>query len=191
MTHPSPDGPALDPPDDPPTGRPPRDGPDPAADRLRLVYDEVHDRLWRSVLAWTGSVHVADEAVAEAFAQAVRRGAALRDPAAWVWRAAFRIAAGEMARQRRAVTHLDDLDRAPRDPALCLPEDAVDLLRALRQLTEPQRQAVVLTDGAGFTAPEAARLMGTTAINVRAHASRARRRLRTLLSDTTTPETDR
>ena len=47
---------------------------------------------------------------------------------------------------------------------------------------------MVLTDGAGFTAPEAAALMGTTAATVRVQASRARRRLRTLLTDTTTAD---
>jgi len=69
--------------------------------------------------------------------------------------------------------------------ALCLPGDAVDLLRALQQISDQQRRAVVLTDGAGFTAPEAAAVLGTSAATVRVQASRARRRLRTLLSDPT------
>ena len=60
---------------------------------LRAVFAAEHGRLWRSLLAYAGDPEVASEAAAEAFAQAVRRGEALRDPAAWVWRAAFRIAA--------------------------------------------------------------------------------------------------
>lgn len=157
-------------------------------DRLRPVYEEVHARLWRAVLAWSGSADVADEAVAEAFAQAARRGEAVVDPAAWVWRAAFRIAAGELARIRREPTEpLGDEHVVAQRSVLAVPGDAVDLLRALQQLGDQQRRAVVLTDGAGFTAPEAAALMGTTGATVRVQASRARRRLRTLLADDTRP----
>ena len=162
----------------------------PGLDRLRPVYEEVHARLWRAILAWSGSAEVADEAVAEAFAQAARRGDALDDPAAWVWRSAFRIAAGEMHRIRREPTEpLGDGDTAgARRSVMAVPGDAIDLVRALQQLGDQQRRAVVLTDGAGFTAPEAAALMGTTAATVRVQASRARRRLRTLLADTTTTD---
>ncbi len=166
----------------------------PDLDRLRPVYEEVHARLWRAVLAWSGSADVADEAVAEAFAQAARRGDALTDPAAWVWRAAFRIAAGELHRIRREPTEvLGDGDAVAQRSVTTLPAEAVDLVRALQQLGDQQRRAVVLTDGAGFPAAEAAALMGTTAATVRVQASRARRRLRTLLADTdrTTQEPDR
>ncbi len=169
----------------------------PDLDRLRPVYETIHARLWRAVLAWSGSAQVADEAVAEAFAQAARRGDAIDDPAAWIWRAAFRIAAGELARIRREPTEplADGHEPAAHGSAMAIPAEAIDLLRALQQLSEQQRRAVVLTDGAGFPAPEAAALMGTTAATVRVQASRARRRLRALLADddpTTTPtEVDR
>jgi len=72
---------------------------------LRAVFAAEHERLWRSLLAYAGDPEVASEAAAEAFAQAVRRGAALRDPAAWVWRSAFRIAAG-LVRLHRARARL-------------------------------------------------------------------------------------
>lgn len=153
---------------------------DPDLDRLRPVYEDIHGRLWRALLAWSGSTHVADEAVAEAFAQAVRRGDALRDPAAWIWRSAFRIAAGDMARQRRTEP-LGDVD--PTSTAAFLPAETVDLLAALRQLSDQQRRAVVLVDGAGMTAPEAAAVLDTSPATVRVQLSRARRRLRSLLSD--------
>lgn len=152
---------------------------DPDLDRLRPVYEDIHARLWRALLAWSGSAHVADDSVAEAFAQAARRGAAVRDPAAWIWRSAFRIAAGELARQRRTEA-LGDID--PPSVA-CLPADTVDLIRALRQLSDQQRRAVVLVDGAGMTAPQAADVLATSPATVRVQLSRARRRLRSLLSD--------
>ncbi len=160
---------------------------EPHLDALRRAYLEGRPRLWRALLAWSGSTDVADEAVAEAFAQAVRRGEEIRDAEAWVWRAAFRIAAGDLARRRRdgdRSVELDHLDLAQPDSPLARSSEAVDLLRALQTLPDQQRRAVVLTDGAGFPAAEAARLLGTSATTVRVQTTRARRRLRSLLHDT-------
>ncbi len=58
----------------------PEPGHDDAGRRLEQVYREHGARLWRAVLLASGSREVADDAVAEAFAQALRRGGALRDP---------------------------------------------------------------------------------------------------------------
>jgi RNA polymerase sigma-70 factor (ECF subfamily) len=150
----------------------------PAGELARAVYDEVHARLWRSVLAWSGSADVADDATAEAFAQLLRRGDGVRDPAAWVWRAAFRIAGGEMARRRR-----DASSRPVPEVGRTLPEPALDLIAALRTLSEQQRACVALAYIADLPATEVARTLGTTAAVVRVQLMRARRRLRDLLGD--------
>lgn len=152
---------------------------EPRVDRVRAIYEEQHARLWRALLAHTGSANAADEAVAEAFAQLLRRSDGVVDEAAWVWRAAFRIAAGDFARARRDV-HVDEV----RDVGVEMPEPAIDLIDALQQLSEQQRMCVVLCDLEGRTAPEAARLLGTTGATVRVQRMRARRRLRELLEDT-------
>jgi DNA-directed RNA polymerase specialized sigma24 family protein len=65
-------------------------------DRVRVAYETQVTRLWRAVYAYSGRRDIADDAVAEAFAQVLRRGDEVRDVTAWVWRAAFRIAAGEL-----------------------------------------------------------------------------------------------
>lgn len=65
------------------------------------VYRAHYPRLWRSLLAFTGDAVIAEDAVAEAFAQAIRRGPALRDPEGWVWRTAYRVAAGSLKERRR------------------------------------------------------------------------------------------
>lgn len=147
-------------------------------ERVRAAYEAVHAPLWRAVLAYSGSADVADEAVAEAFAQLLRRGDGVDDPAAWAWRSAFRIAAGELKRRGGAPT----AGRVP-DVGVAVPEPALDLIAALRHLTEQQRACVVLCELAGHPAPEAARLLGTTAATVRVQRMRARRRLRDLLED--------
>src|SRR3712207_2554186 len=73
---------------------------DRAAPSVETVYREQADRLWRSVFAFAGDPDVASDAVAEAFAQAIRRGPAVRDVAAWTWSAAFRIASGTLKARR-------------------------------------------------------------------------------------------
>ena len=149
-------------------------------ERVRVAYEAVHAPLWRAVLAYSGSADVADEAVAEAFAQLLRRGDGVDDPAAWAWRSAFRIAAGEL--KRRA-----DGGRRPGavpDVGVSLAEPALDLIAALRHLTDQQRRLRrPVRPRRPRRAPEPARLLGTTAATVRVQRMRARRRLRDLLED--------
>ena len=144
--------------------------------RLENVYREHGARLWRSVLLASGSREVADDAVAEAFAQALRRGRALRDPAAWVWRAAFRIAAGELKERGRMTTFAVE-------PVLGIPEPFVDLWRALAQLPMKQRASVVMADYAGWSHREIAKALDSSVSAVGVHVHRARKRLRELLED--------
>lgn len=151
---------------------------EPQVERVRVAYEAVHAPLWRAVLAYSGSADVADEAVAEAFAQLLRRGDGVDDPAAWAWRSAFRIASGELKRRGHA-----PLSGAVPDVGVWLPDPALDLIAALRHLTDQQRACVALCDLGGHSAPEAARLLGTTAATVRVQRMRARRRLRNLLED--------
>jgi hypothetical protein len=66
-------------------------------DRVEAVYRSIHPRLWRSLLAYTRDAELASDAEAEAFAQVLRRGDAVDDVEAWVWRSAFRIASGLLA----------------------------------------------------------------------------------------------
>jgi RNA polymerase sigma-70 factor, ECF subfamily len=146
-------------------------------DRLERVYREQGARLWRAVFLASGSREVADDAVAEAFAQALRRGPAVREPAAWVWRAAFRIAAGELKERRTTVPYGNE------DQVAGMPEPFVDLWRALRQLPAKQRASVVLADYAGWSHREVARALGSSVSAVGVHVHRARRRLRELLED--------
>jgi RNA polymerase sigma-70 factor (ECF subfamily) len=144
---------------------------------IEALYRSEADRLWRSVYAFAGDPDVASDAVAEAYAQLLRRGEAVRDPAAWVWRAAFRISRGALKARRLA----DGMTSS-------LPEhwDAYadrDLLDAIRQLPDGQRAAVVLFYYADLPIRQIADRLGTNGLAVRANLSRGRRRLRQLLGD--------
>jgi DNA-directed RNA polymerase specialized sigma24 family protein len=147
-----------------------------AEQRIERVYREHGDRLWRAVFLTSGSREVADDAVAEAFAQAIRRGHALRDPAAWVWRAAFRIAAGELKDRSR----MEGFDEGA---VTGLPDPFVDLWRALARLPLKQRASVVMADYAGWSHREIAEALGSSVSAVGVHVHRARKRLRDLLEE--------
>ncbi len=143
-------------------------------DRLRVAWQQHKDRLWRALLAWSGDRDVASEALAEAFAQAARRGNAVDDVGRWVWRSAFRIA-GELLAERRR--HVVVAEVAARDAKETLPEDVVTLLDLLDRLPDTDRIVVVHAYVGGWTAGEIASLVGSTAGAVGVRLHRARRRL--------------
>jgi RNA polymerase sigma-70 factor, ECF subfamily len=141
---------------------------------LESLYRQDGERLWRAVAAYTGDREVASDAVAEAFAQALARGSELRDPMAWIWRVAFRVAAGELKERRRGAGSAPEAIVGPEEPL-------TDLLATLRALSPKQRAAVVLHHYAGYPVKEVAEILGSTSAAVRVHLSQGRRRLRGLL----------
>jgi RNA polymerase sigma factor (sigma-70 family) len=143
---------------------------------LGSLYAEEGPRLWRAIFAFSHDRELTSDAVAEAFAQCVRRAGAVRDPRAWVWRVAFRIAAGELKERRRATHDLPD-------PGYEMPDDPGRLLSALRRLPQRQRAALILRHYAGYPTDEIARILGSSRATVRVHLSRGRRRLSELLED--------
>jgi RNA polymerase sigma-70 factor (ECF subfamily) len=146
-------------------------------ERLERLYREQGDRMWRAVLAFAGDPEVASDAVAEAFAQALRRGEAIRDVERWVWRTIFLVAAGELKVKTRAVA-------LEREGVYEMEEPARELVAALARLSERQRAAVVLHHAAGYPVREVASIIGSTPAAVKVHLLRGRRRLRELLKET-------
>ena len=146
-------------------------------------YDEIWRvsgaTLWRAVYAYGGGrKDVADEAVAEAFARAIARGDAVRDPLPYLFRIAFRVASAELARGGIMGDLHEMTDTV--DPTL---DGLPDLLRALRELSPSQRAAVYLHYRADLPVREVARLMGTSTAAVKVHLMRGRRRLAALLGE--------
>ena len=146
------------------------------APALEILYREQGARLWRAVFAFAGDRRIADDAVAEAFAQALGRGQELRDPLAWIWRVAFRVAAGELKDRRK--------DRAPlADAPYEMPEPAWEVMRGLARLSPMQRASIVLHHYGGYPAKEIAVILGSTSAAIRVHLSSGRRRLRAMLEE--------
>ena len=143
---------------------------------IEALYRQEADKMWRALFAFSADAEIASDAVAESFAQAIRRGSAIRDPRAWVWKSGFRIASGELKRRSRNVYVVPDgsyLD----------PELDTELLAALAQLSDGQRAAVVLHYYADAPVREISRRTGMSQLSVRANLSRGRKRLKLLLGD--------
>lgn len=142
------------------------------------VFREAGPGLWRAIYAFAaGQRAIADDAVAEAFARALEHADRIREPVPWLYRTAFRLAAGDLRRERRERLEPESAREQPSASAAGLGA----LVPALRQLTPAQRGAIVLHYEADLPVREVARQMGTSAAAVKVHLFRGRRRLRELL----------
>jgi RNA polymerase sigma-70 factor (ECF subfamily) len=140
------------------------------------IWRDVSATLWQAILAYSGGRRdVADDAVAEAFTRAIQRDGHVRDPKAYVYRIAFRVASAELRRERDA--RRDVADEQVDDVPL------VELGPALRRLSPSQRAAVFLHYEADLSVRDVARLMGTSTAAVKVHLMRGRRKLADLLGD--------
>jgi RNA polymerase sigma factor (sigma-70 family) len=144
---------------------------------LETIYREHAPRLYRALLLYAGDREIAADAVAEAFAQALARGDAIASPERWIWKAAYRLAAGELARRDRPTT------REVPEVMYEIPEAPLMLSFLMRQLSPMQRAAVALHDYAGYTLREAASITGSSASAVSVHLVRAHAKLRKQLED--------
>jgi RNA polymerase sigma-70 factor (ECF subfamily) len=151
--------------------------------------DDAHDydaiwrgsgaAIWRAVYAYAGGRRdVADDAVSEAFARMMARGAAVREPEPYLYRVAYRVASAELARRGKEMADVPEI--ATGDPTQ---NGLPDLLAALRELTPAQRAAVYLHYRADLPVREVAHITGMSSAAVRVHLMRGRRRLAELLGD--------
>lgn len=143
-----------------------------AQNRVETVYRSVHPRLWRSLLSYTGDAELASDAEAEAFAQVLRRGDAVEDVAAWVWRSAFQIASGLLA--ARSPSN----DPQPAEGLTSPTGSVAEFLGLLADLSPQQRACVALRYVGEYTSPEIGELLGTSAGTVRVQLHRAHDALR-------------
>jgi RNA polymerase sigma factor (sigma-70 family) len=93
-----------------------------------------------------------------------------------VWRAAFRIAAGELKDRRR-------FRGTASDAAYEMEEPPWRLIAGLARLSPNQRAALVLHYYAGYPTKDIAGILGSSAATVRVHLSQGRKRLRRILEE--------
>jgi RNA polymerase sigma-70 factor (ECF subfamily) len=141
---------------------------------IEALYRAHGDRIWRAVVAYAQDPEIASDAVAEAFAQAIVRGDGVRSPAGWVWRTAFRIAAGMLKERSRSTPLLGT-------ESYELPAGTRDLVASLARLPAKQRAALVLFYYADYPISQIADILRSNALAVRVDLSRGRKRLGRIL----------
>jgi DNA-directed RNA polymerase specialized sigma24 family protein len=140
---------------------------------VEAVFRSHGGLVWRAVLAMSaGNRDVADEATSEAFAQLLAYRDGVRDPVAWVFHTAFRLAGRDLKGRRLEIGH-----PAPDAPSAAPPALPADVVAGLRRLSPEQRTAVFLHYFADLPVAEVARLSGVATATVRVRLHRARRAL--------------
>lgn len=149
---------------------------DAKATALPLTFEDLfadqHERLYRALYLIVGNSHEAEELMQDAFVHVLERWDRIDNPAGYLYRSAFNSTRSRFRRLTLA---------AKRNLTPGQPEDpfaAADLrdqmVRALRELPERQRAALVLMDLLDYRSEDAAEVLGVTAATVRSLASHAR-----------------
>ena len=147
-------------------------------------YSATWPRTLAVVYALTGDRGTAEEVAQEAYVKAWShwtKVARYDQPAAWVRQVATRLAVSRWRRSRVAATWLS----RQRDHETAPPPDETTtaLVRALQEIPEAQRRAIVLHHLADLPVAEVARLEHCPVGTVKARLSRGRHALALLLSD--------
>jgi RNA polymerase sigma-70 factor (ECF subfamily) len=133
----------------------------------RDLYTAEAPRMWRAIAAFSRDTDIASDAVAEAFAQCIARGGEVRHPREWIWKAAFRIAAGLLKERGRFDHRVPELAHFDRHD--------VDTLSILSSLPPNQRAALILRYYVDYDTGQIADVLGCGTATVRVHLSRGRR----------------
>lgn len=145
--------------------------------------------LFRTVYGIVGHFQDTEDVLQETFTRAVRYAATFRHEtsvALWMRRIAVNTAIRHLERQRRVATPVG-IDSDPFDSGQRTATDdvdqALDLEKALAQLSHDQRACILLVDMRGFTNAAAADLLGVPVGTVKSRVLRARDALAQQLGD--------
>lgn len=164
----------------------------------QLVFRH-RDRLWAVALRTTGDPEEAADALQDALLSAFRRSHQFRGEAAvttWLHRIVVNAALDRLRRRKtRATVPLpsddDGLERLHDGvDAVGQLELRIEIAKALAQLPEDQRAAILLVDVEGRSVEEAAAALGCPVGTIKSRCSRGRTRLAKLLSEVRNPHSE-
>lgn len=156
-----------------------------ATERVAALFSRHGDAVHAYAQARVGSALAAD-IVSDTFVVAWRRREDVPEPALpWLLATARRVVSTHLRSQRRQqslVLRMESL--SDRQPQL-VPETGLDhhLLHALDQLTERDKEALILVAWFDLTHAEAAKVQGCSSGTFAVRVHRARRRVRAFLDD--------
>ncbi len=141
-------------------------------------FRDEYPRLAKALLLLTGDRAEAEDLAQEALARTFERWERVRNmdnPTGYVYRTAFNL-------NHKRLRHLKVRSKHPPEPhpvdATAAADTRADVLRALADLPQAQREAVVLVEWLGLDALAAGELLGIDASSVRGRIHRARQSLR-------------
>jgi RNA polymerase sigma-70 factor (ECF subfamily) len=141
-------------------------------------YRQHHPRLSRACLLLTSDPTEAEDLAQEAMARVLERWdkvSGMDDPEGYLFRTALNLQRNAVKRLAMAARRQAKGTRVVDDGAT---ERSLDVRRFVRALPMKQRQALVLVEWLGYTAEEAAPILGIDAASVRGRLHRARTSLR-------------
>lgn len=168
-------------------------------DAFGVLVQRHRDRLWAVALRTLGDREEAADALQDAFISAFRRAGSFRGDAAfttWMHRIVVNACLDRIRRRKARPTEplpededrMEELgERLDEDPATAV-EERSTVLRALRTLPEPQRNALVLVDMEGYPVEEAARILGCAVGTIKSRCARGRAKLLPLLRHLRSPD---
>jgi RNA polymerase sigma-70 factor (ECF subfamily) len=161
-------------------------------DAIGEAYQAYYRRLVGLAFALTADLAEAEDVVQDAFARVVarpRQFLAASSPESWLRVVVLNVARTRY-RRRWLFDHLVRAGRIAPSPGSVpgLSPDRVALLAALRRLSPPTREAVVLHHVADLPVGEVAAVLGVPVGTVKARLSRGRAALARLLNEETTTE---
>lgn len=150
------------------------------AETVDVLYERAYEAasvdVFRFLLAWTNDWSAAEDLTQEAFIRLWQHRNAVswdRPILAWLLVVARRLASNRHRSLRRRFVHWRTESSTDEDARVRW----LDVKRALSQLTEVERTAIVMTSVEGWSYADLARVLGTTDAALRAAVSRARDKL--------------
>lgn len=158
---------------------------DPVA--LAQIYDTYSAKIYAYIYRHVGDAHRAEDLTSSVFMkmlEALERDKFARDALqSWLYRIAHNVIVDDVRkRQRRPISTLHDGLALPPEsnPDFMVGQqlESEELLQAIDQLTEVQRDVIILRFGEGLTAPQVANILDKTEEAVRALQRRGLANLR-------------
>jgi RNA polymerase sigma factor (sigma-70 family) len=145
--------------------------------RFTGMYDECRQRVWAYVVSRAGR-QVADEVVSETFAIAWRRLDDVPEPALpWLLGVARNVLRDSVRADARREALAGELRAWAEDDVADQVAERIGVLRALAELSDDDREILILVAWQGLSPRDAARVVGCSATAFRVRLHRARKRL--------------
>jgi RNA polymerase sigma-70 factor (ECF subfamily) len=162
-------------------------------DAFGALFGRHQDRLWAVALRTAGTPDDAADALQEAMISAFRRAGSFRGEAAvttWLHRIVVNACLDQHRRRRNrpTVTWIESLhERAHEHDDVANRELQIELERALADLPDDQRAAIVLVDVEGYSVEETAGILQCPPGTVKSRCSRGRAKLAARLDELRNP----